>query len=297
MQTTDESASAPARSVRAAASLRQRAPEDSRRPRPGGARRARRAAPSATTPSSSRPSWAPPRTTSRAPPSSAFPPPPLKNTIRVGGGDAAADAAGVASAIFPGTSAPTRPTAVVLVDERRLAGRRVRGGAGRQPDRRAAAGLRRRRPLPGDRRHAQAPEAQGLRPLARTPRSSGSARSPPRPEGYKTAVIQGQRPVRAGGGHRPLLLGRKGQALAQRGGGLRRAGGLRDAGRRLGRALRRHACCSPAATPSRPPPGGRCGRTTSPTSSCWARSAWSRRRSSGRCGGSGGCAGSRAPTR
>ena len=45
-----------------------------------------------------------------------FPASATKNTIRVGGGDAAADAAGVASAVFPGTSSSNRPTAVVLVD-------------------------------------------------------------------------------------------------------------------------------------------------------------------------------------
>ncbi len=45
-----------------------------------------------------------------------FPSTATKNTIRVGGSDAAADAAGVASAVFPGASDPVRPTAVVLVD-------------------------------------------------------------------------------------------------------------------------------------------------------------------------------------
>ena len=47
-----------------------------------------------------------------------FPSTATKNTLRVGGGDAAADAAGVASAVFPGTSDRNRPTAVVLVDEK-----------------------------------------------------------------------------------------------------------------------------------------------------------------------------------
>lgn len=45
-----------------------------------------------------------------------FPSTATKNTIRVGGGDAAADAAGVASAVYPGTSDVARPTAVILVD-------------------------------------------------------------------------------------------------------------------------------------------------------------------------------------
>jgi hypothetical protein len=40
-----------------------------------------------------------------------------RNTIRVGGGDAAADAAGVANALYPATGDSDRPTAVVLVDQ------------------------------------------------------------------------------------------------------------------------------------------------------------------------------------
>ncbi len=45
-----------------------------------------------------------------------FPYTATRNTVRVPGGDAAADAAGVASALFPATSEADRPTAVVLVD-------------------------------------------------------------------------------------------------------------------------------------------------------------------------------------
>jgi hypothetical protein len=45
-----------------------------------------------------------------------FPAAATRNTIRVGGADAVADAAGVASALFPATSGSDRPTAVVLVD-------------------------------------------------------------------------------------------------------------------------------------------------------------------------------------
>jgi putative cell wall binding repeat protein len=40
-----------------------------------------------------------------------------KNTTRVGGGDAIADVAGVAGAVWPATSPTTRPKAVVLVDK------------------------------------------------------------------------------------------------------------------------------------------------------------------------------------
>src|SRR5215208_1417961 len=45
-----------------------------------------------------------------------FPAGATRNTIRVGGADAVADAAGVASALFPATSSSDRPTAVVLMD-------------------------------------------------------------------------------------------------------------------------------------------------------------------------------------
>jgi len=45
-----------------------------------------------------------------------FPSSATRNTIRVGGADAVADAAGVASALFPATGSTDRPTAVVLVD-------------------------------------------------------------------------------------------------------------------------------------------------------------------------------------
>lgn len=46
-----------------------------------------------------------------------FPTSATRNTIRVGGDDAAGDAAGVANAAFPATSEATKPTAVVLVEE------------------------------------------------------------------------------------------------------------------------------------------------------------------------------------
>ncbi len=46
-----------------------------------------------------------------------FPSSATKNTVRVGGADATADAAGVANAVFPSTGTANRPTAVVLVDK------------------------------------------------------------------------------------------------------------------------------------------------------------------------------------
>src|SRR5688500_17675186 len=46
-----------------------------------------------------------------------FPASATRNTTRVGGSDAAADAAGVASALFPATGTSDRPTAVALIDQ------------------------------------------------------------------------------------------------------------------------------------------------------------------------------------
>jgi ell wall binding domain 2 (CWB2) len=46
-----------------------------------------------------------------------FPSSATRNTIRVGGRDAVADAAGVAGALYPATGTSDRPTAVVLVDQ------------------------------------------------------------------------------------------------------------------------------------------------------------------------------------
>jgi hypothetical protein len=46
-----------------------------------------------------------------------FPSTATRNTVRVGGSDATADAAGVAGALYPATGASDRPTAVVLVDQ------------------------------------------------------------------------------------------------------------------------------------------------------------------------------------
>jgi putative cell wall-binding protein len=46
-----------------------------------------------------------------------FPSTATRNTVRVGGSDAASDAAGVASALYPATGDADRPTAIVLVDQ------------------------------------------------------------------------------------------------------------------------------------------------------------------------------------
>jgi ell wall binding domain 2 (CWB2) len=46
-----------------------------------------------------------------------FPSSATRNTVRVGGSDAAADAAGVAGALYPATTDADRPTAIALVDQ------------------------------------------------------------------------------------------------------------------------------------------------------------------------------------
>src|SRR3954462_14576999 len=60
---------------------------------------------------------APTSTQSEAAAKLGFPTVATRNTIRVGGGDAVADLAGVAAATFPATSKDTKPHAVVLVDK------------------------------------------------------------------------------------------------------------------------------------------------------------------------------------
>ncbi len=122
-----------------------------------------------------------------------FPSTATRNTIRVGGGDAAADAAGVANAIFPGTSAPTRPTAVVLVDERDWQAGVSAAALAANP---IGAPL-----LVSDGDDLSPVTADTLKRLK--PKGSDLSRDaqvirigsvPPRPEGYKTAVIQGRDP-------------------------------------------------------------------------------------------------------
>lgn len=116
-----------------------------------------------------------------------------KNTIRIGGKDAAADAAGVASAVFPGTSEATRPTAVVLVDKddwqagvtaaalsARPIGAPLLISDGDELSSTTSDTLKRLRPKGSD----LSKDAQVIR--------IGSA--PPRPEGYRTAVIEGKDP-------------------------------------------------------------------------------------------------------
>ncbi len=116
-----------------------------------------------------------------------------KNTIRVGGGDAAADAAGVASAVFPGTNDATRPTAVVLVDKSDWQAGVTAAALSARP---IGAPLLisdgdELSPVSEDTLKSLNPKGSDLSRDAQVIRI-GSA--PARPEGYRTAVIEGKDP-------------------------------------------------------------------------------------------------------
>jgi hypothetical protein len=122
-----------------------------------------------------------------------FPAGATRNTIRVGGGDPSADAAGVASAVFPATGASTRPTAVVLVDkddwQAALTASVLAGSPIHAPILLADGG-----DLPAASRDTLdrlKPKGSDLSKGAQVIRiGQGTAR----PEGYKTAVIEGGDP-------------------------------------------------------------------------------------------------------
>ena len=122
-----------------------------------------------------------------------FPSSATKNTIRVGGGDAAADAAGVASAVFPAVSASSRPTAVVLADTEDWQGA-VAGSV------LAAAPIGAPILLSdgGDLPSASADTLDRLKPkgsdLSKDAQVIRIGDKPPKPGGFKTAVIEGDDP-------------------------------------------------------------------------------------------------------
>ncbi len=122
-----------------------------------------------------------------------FPSTATKNTIRVGGGDAAADAAGVASAVFPGTSDSTRPTAVVLVEKddwqagvtaAALTARPIGAPILLSDDGELPA-------ITSDTLKQLKPKGSDLSKDAQVIRIGDK---PARPEGFKTAVIEGDDP-------------------------------------------------------------------------------------------------------
>ncbi len=122
-----------------------------------------------------------------------FPSSATKNTIRVGGADATADAAGVASAVFPATGNANRPTAVVLVDKDDW-----QGGV--------TASVLASRPIgapilvsDGDKLPAVTEDTlKRLKPtgsdLSKDAQVIRIGDKPARPEGFKTAVLQGKDP-------------------------------------------------------------------------------------------------------
>jgi hypothetical protein len=122
-----------------------------------------------------------------------FPSTATKNTIRVGGGDAVADAAGVANAVFPGTSEATRPTAIVLVDKKDW-----QAGVTASVLTASPIGA----PLlvsdGGDLPAVTKDTLSRLKPtgsdLSRDAQVIRIGASPPRPDGYKTAIIEGKDP-------------------------------------------------------------------------------------------------------
>jgi hypothetical protein len=122
-----------------------------------------------------------------------FPSTATRNTIRVAGSDATADAAGVASALFPATGSADRPTAVVLVDSgdwQSAIAAAVLAGAP------IGAPL-----LLSDGDDLPGPSADALERL--DPKGSDLSKDAQvirigqdvaRPDGYKTAVVQGETP-------------------------------------------------------------------------------------------------------
>ena len=122
-----------------------------------------------------------------------FPASATRNTIRVGGGDAAADAAGVASALFPASGAADRPTAVVLVDQEDWQSGVTAGVLSGSPIE-APILLTNGDDLPAvtkDTLERLKPKGSDLSKDAQVIRIGGGVA---RPEGYRTAVIEGKDP-------------------------------------------------------------------------------------------------------
>jgi hypothetical protein len=122
-----------------------------------------------------------------------FPTTATRDTVRVPGGDPAADAAGVASALFPATTADTRPVAVALVDQDQwqagVAAAVLAGGPLRAPILLSDGG-----DLPAVTDSALKrlkPRGQALAKGAQVILVGGR---PPAPEGFKSGAIKGEDP-------------------------------------------------------------------------------------------------------
>lgn len=122
-----------------------------------------------------------------------FPSTATKNTIRVGGADAGADAAGVASAVFPGTTTSTRPTVVALVDKDDWQAGVTAAVLGANP-----IGAPILVSDGGDLTPVSKDTLKSLRPkgsdLSKDAQVIRIGDKPARPSGFKTAVIQGKDP-------------------------------------------------------------------------------------------------------
>ena len=122
-----------------------------------------------------------------------FPSSATRNTVRVGGSDAAADAAGVAGALYPATGDADRPTAVVLVDQEDwITGMAASVLAG--PPIGAPILLSDGDELPTvteDTLERLDPKGSDLSEDAQVIRMGPDV---PRPDGFKTALVEGENP-------------------------------------------------------------------------------------------------------
>ena len=183
----------------------------------------------------------------------------------------AADAAGVALAVYPSAAPGTHPERGRDRPDRRLAGGDRRLGADGAPDPgpAAAVGTPRCRPPPPTRSAELAPTGSGAVGGAQVIRVGDRADA----RGAALGVDQGHRPVRPCGRDRPLRQRRAGQDEHRRGDRLGRRPGLCDAGRRLGRRERRSGPVRRPLRACRPPRARPCLPTSTPTSTCSGRPA------------------------
>ena len=147
-----------------------------------------------------------------------FPSAATRNTVRVAGADAAADAAGVASALFPATGQrrpPDRGRAGRLASDWQSRDRRRRCWPGRRSARRCCS--RRRRPAGGDARTrstASQPKGSDLSKDAQVIRIGDDVA---RPEGFKTAVVQGDDAYERAAAVDRFFSAARGRAVGRRG--------------------------------------------------------------------------------
>ena len=122
-----------------------------------------------------------------------FPSSATKNTVRIGGGDATTDVAGVANVVFPASDEASRPTAVMLVDkddwQGAVAGAVLSGKPIGAPILLSDGGDL--PPVSEDTLERLDPKGSDLAQDADVIRIG---EDPPRPSGFKTALIKGDDP-------------------------------------------------------------------------------------------------------